>query len=712
MALTDRNILITPSRGATNEPLIQFTGGTASSSASIYLRVLDDGQLSFQGTAGQLMSVQNGLAGTIYTVTDLSGIPSLEIKDDGTVNIAKYQGTVYLGNNTASSSTATGAVQVLGGVGISGNLNIGGSFAMNANLGVGGAGATYGLNVSTTTNLAALFYTGTTNGIAIQTGATPGIGFNSYNVAGTTLVGPGGGSVYNAQLLMNGASMTFNISSAAQAAGATASQIKALDLSSSQVLIPMSTPSSSTATGALVVYGGVGVGGAFYTSGDAYHGAVRVGLGNNSIASNTVLGVNSGANIALGSGGGNTLIGNAAGGAITSSVQNTAIGYQALTSQQGTTTGANTAIGYQAMFSVNNTAMVNNVAIGYRSMGLGNGGFYQNTAIGYNSLANVAGGYSNVAIGYQAGYNIVGGAQNVLIGNSAGSSLGAQNNVVIIGGNSGSTAVTGQIIISDGAGTSRISVDASGNVSVPSTTAANGTAGTGALAVSGGVSVASGLTVGGALYAGGSAGTNGYFLQTTGTGIQWAQAAMTISDDNTTNANRYILFTPNVNGTVTTEYVNSAKLTYVPATGVLGATQFNGVFNGVIGSAGRNAGYFTSLDANNGLSVTAGATAVQAFSAAGIASLNNTTDATAIGTAGTVIAGGASVASQLRVGGNTTIGGSMTANGVINNNPIYYNATAITSNVTISASSNAMSSGPVTINNGVTVTVNGDWSIV
>lgn len=43
---------------------------------------------------------------------------------------------------------------------------------------------------------------------------------------------------------------------------------------------------------------------------------------------------------------------------------------------------------------------------------------------------------------------------------------------------------------------------------------------------------------------------------------------------------------------------------------------------------------------------------------------------------------------------------------------IISNDTTISSNTTLSAGTNWVSAGPITINSGVTVTVNGDWSVV
>ena len=619
MPLTDRNIVITPSGplgAGSTEATIRFTGANptnglvgTSTSASTFIRVLDDGSISFEGSTGQIKAIVNSVTGNIYSVTDKSGIPSLQITDAGTVNIAKYQGVVYLGNNTASSNTTTGALQVLGGVGVSGNLNIGGSFAMNANLGVGGAGSTYGITVSTTTNVAGYFYdVADSSSIALQVGASTyplGVGLNSYNNVGTTYVS---GTGHHGQIQLGTGQLNFLISSASQSANAIATQIQSLSLSATGATVPLSTDITvtsgvgSTGTGAIITYGGISAGGGLVTNGDAYHNSIRVGRGAGSISSNTVIGNAAGASLLTG--GGNLLIGFQSGNALTSSANNTAIGYQALLAQTATG-GNNVAIGYQAMYTSNNASMINNVAIGYRSLGLGNGAFNQNTAIGYQTLGNLAGGASNTAVGYNAGNQLVGGSQNVTIGFNSGNALGAQNNVVIIGSASGSGVENGRIILSDGAGNNRADFNGStGDARIYSTTAASATLGVGALRVDGGASIASGLYLGGALYAGGSAGTSGYFLQSTATGIQWAQAGVSVTDDTSTNATRYMTFTSSVSGAITTLYVSSSKITFNPSTGILTGA-FSGPHNGTVGATTAATGNFTTLGATS-LQVTNG----------------------------------------------------------------------------------------------------------
>jgi hypothetical protein len=635
MAYTDRNILITPNIGSsTAEPIIRFIGGGSASSASTYIRVLDNGTQAWEGTNGQLKSVIDSMAGQLFTVTDKSGIPSVIVQDTGVVNIAPYNGITYIGASTSpiqSTNTQTGSLQVFGGAGISGNLNIGGSFAMNANLGVGGAGSTYGITVSTTTNVAGYFYDNASlRAVAIQVGNSTfplGLGLNSYNVAGTTYVS---GTGFNAQVQLTSGNLNFLVSSASQSAGAIATQLNGLTVSATGILVPLSTAITvasgvaSTGTGAIVTYGGISAGGGLVTGADAFHSGVRIGTGNSNIATNLVLGTGAGA--ALLTGGTNALIGYQSGNALTSSAGNTAIGYQSLLAQTATG-GNNTAIGYQAMYTANNTAMQNNVAIGYRALGTGNGGFYNNTAIGYQAGFQMAGGFQNTLIGYNAGNALTSGNSNTLIGFGAGTSIGAAiSNAVIIGGNAGGTIVANGIIISDGAGNIRLIANGSGDWTVGSTTAANGTAGTGAFSIAGGASIASGLTLGGALYIGGSAGTSGYALTSTGTGLAWAQTGVTVANI-TTNATYYPTFTNSVSGAITTLNVNSASLTYNPGTTTLSCPTHiaTTTFQGPIGiGVTAYAANHTSINGSGQLTVSAtGVTHTITGQASGALTLNN-----------------------------------------------------------------------------------------
>ena len=130
MANSDKNILITPNVGAATgtNPTIRFTGAD---NTPITLRVLDNGTVSFEGTAGQLFSISDGLTGTIFSVNDISGIPSIEVLDTGLIKLNQYNGQTVVGGASAAgtaeltvypSAAANLGVVVRGASSQSGNL--------------------------------------------------------------------------------------------------------------------------------------------------------------------------------------------------------------------------------------------------------------------------------------------------------------------------------------------------------------------------------------------------------------------------------------------------------------------------------------------------------------------------------------------------------------------------------------------------------------
>ena len=108
MADSDKNILITPNNGVANvKPTIVFTGFD---NAPITLNVLDDGTVSFEATAGQLFSISDGLSGTIFSVNDISGMPSIEVFDTGNIHLGEFGGNVRVGNGNIIMSAANGNI--------------------------------------------------------------------------------------------------------------------------------------------------------------------------------------------------------------------------------------------------------------------------------------------------------------------------------------------------------------------------------------------------------------------------------------------------------------------------------------------------------------------------------------------------------------------------------------------------------------------------
>jgi hypothetical protein len=113
MAHSDKNIVITPARSdSTTDPKIVFSGADASTAAqNITMKVYptNSGTISFEGSAGQLLSISNTLSGTIFSVNDVSGIPSIEVLDTGLIKMAQYGGFVSYG--VQSGATAAGSTQ-------------------------------------------------------------------------------------------------------------------------------------------------------------------------------------------------------------------------------------------------------------------------------------------------------------------------------------------------------------------------------------------------------------------------------------------------------------------------------------------------------------------------------------------------------------------------------------------------------------------------
>ena len=67
----------------------------------ITVEMLGTDTLSFSGDAGQLFSLTDTLSGTIFSVNDISGIPSIEVDDDGEIRLAEFVGNVSIGTDSS-----------------------------------------------------------------------------------------------------------------------------------------------------------------------------------------------------------------------------------------------------------------------------------------------------------------------------------------------------------------------------------------------------------------------------------------------------------------------------------------------------------------------------------------------------------------------------------------------------------------------------------
>jgi hypothetical protein len=117
-------------------------------------------------------------------------------------------------------------------------------------------------------------------------------------------------------------------------------------------------------------------------------------------------------------------------------------------------------------------------------------------------------------------------------------------------------------------------------VTIVSTSATSGNIGIGTTNPSQKLHVQGNARITGELYDfNNGAGSTGQILQSVGTGISWTTfsggSTVTVSDDTTTNATRYLVFEDVTSGTSSSINVSSTKLTFNPSTGALSATDFN-----------------------------------------------------------------------------------------------------------------------------------------
>lgn len=211
-------------------------------------------------------------------------------------------------------------------------------------------------------------------------------------------------------------------------------------------------------------------------------------------------------------------------------------------------------------------------------------------------------------------------------------------------------------------------------------------------------------------------GSNGAFLQTDGAGVTSWQAvptaALTVSDAGSNSNTHYVYFgtsTPTEGslptGAQSTMRVDSG-LTFIPSE------------NRIVSSIGQHPTVTGSSGASGQITINGTTNATKA-TASVLMTDNVTSTSTSTGTL--VVTGGVGVSGALNVGGSIVMNSStvVTQSSLATLQPtlgtnaiIRTNSNTINETITIPAGTNGMSSGPVTIASGQTVTVNGDWSVV
>ena len=127
--------------------------------------------LNIEGSEGQLFSITNNLtSGSIFSVSDVSGVPSIDVDADGTIQLAPFGSTEYVGIGT------TNPTQKLD---VNGNIRLRGALYDNSN----GIGATN--QVLTSTGSGISWQDAAVSGVGIQSGGTViGTGITTLNFVG------------------------------------------------------------------------------------------------------------------------------------------------------------------------------------------------------------------------------------------------------------------------------------------------------------------------------------------------------------------------------------------------------------------------------------------------------------------------------------------------------------------------------------------------
>ena len=186
MANSDKNISIIPNRSLTGQPQIIFTG---QGNDPITLKVLDStiGSLSFEGSAGQLLSITDSLSsGSIFSVNDISGIPSIDVNADGTVALAPFSGNIAIGVTSASFKLH-----------VNGTLYAASAATFNSNIILSNG------NLQTTTSTFNLI---TNTASIINIGTTSGSTISIASTTGTTTVN--NSAIITGNLTVNGGTIT------------------------------------------------------------------------------------------------------------------------------------------------------------------------------------------------------------------------------------------------------------------------------------------------------------------------------------------------------------------------------------------------------------------------------------------------------------------------------------------------------------------------
>ena len=111
MANSDKDILITPNQGQSNDPKIEFSGATAGSASTFTMiaspKADGDGTLDIQSSDNvSIAAFSESNTGSLMSVSDDSGVSRFDVSETGVVNISQNTGALGLPVGTTTERPA------------------------------------------------------------------------------------------------------------------------------------------------------------------------------------------------------------------------------------------------------------------------------------------------------------------------------------------------------------------------------------------------------------------------------------------------------------------------------------------------------------------------------------------------------------------------------------------------------------------------------
>ena len=600
------------------------------------------GALTTSVTTGYLFNetattINMGAAATTIRIGNASGTTTIS-------GVTQLSGNLVAASGTASTNTTTGALVVVGGVGVSGAVNTG------STLNVAGITTLSGNAVAASGTAST---SATTGALVVAGSGGLGVGGAIYNsgvhVSGGNIVAASGtassSTTTGALVVVGGAGVSGALNVGGTSSHTGASTFASTLTASGNIVAASGTASTNTTTGALVVVGGIGASGAIYA------GSVQ----NTPIGSSTA---STGAFTTLTSNGLTT---------VTNTTESNTAGDGALVVSGGTGIAKNLNVGGNVVITGNLTVQGTQTIIGTTDLAI------IDAVINLHTNANLSPLTSNDGkdIGLKMHYYDTQDSHAALIRDNATGQLewyarGIEGSGNVFQGNAYGVIKSGEYIASN-------------------TTAATSTT-TGALRVSGGAGIA------GNIYAGGIQNTPiGNFTPNTGAFTTLATTGVFTSSGNIVAAS----------GTASTNTTTGA-LVVSGGAGVSGDIYAGGIQDTPIGSTTASTGAFTTVT-SSGTTIASG----NLVAAATTNSVDTTTGALVVrggaGIASNVIIGGNIVVTSnvpaigLEVGAMVIQGGATITNNLNVQNACRFSGNTIIISVAKSATPTDMNSGALIV---------------